>query len=95
MADAIRASVRESDVVGRIGGDEFVVLAEDDTGVTEDIVARLRRRVEHVNARAGRPFRLSLSIGAIDWEHGDQATLQELIERADQSMYDDKRAKRR
>ena len=46
-------------------------------------------------SKAGRPFRLSLSIGAVDWEHGEQATLQELIERADQRMYDDKRAKRR
>ena len=53
VADAIRASIRESDVVGRIGGDEFVILAEDDTGVTEDLVARLRRRVEQ-RQRKGR-----------------------------------------
>ena len=33
-ADVIRASIRESDVVGRVGGDEFVILAEDDAGVT-------------------------------------------------------------
>ena len=95
VADVIRASIRESDVVGRIGGDEFVILAEDDSGVTQDLVARLRRRLEHANAQAGRPFRLSLSIGSIDWEQGEQATLQELIERADQRMYDDKRARRR
>jgi diguanylate cyclase (GGDEF)-like protein/PAS domain S-box-containing protein len=94
-ADVVRASVRESDVVGRVGGDEFVVLAEDDTGVTQDLVARLRRRLDMANTKAGRPFRLSLSIGSVDWEHGEQATLQELIERADQRMYDDKRARRR
>ncbi len=94
VADVVRASIRESDVVGRVGGDEFVVLAEDDTGVTQDLVARLRRRLDQANAKAGRPFRLSLSIGSVDWEHGEQATLQELIERADQRMYDDKRARR-
>jgi diguanylate cyclase (GGDEF)-like protein/PAS domain S-box-containing protein len=94
VADVIRASVRESDVVGRIGGDEFVILAEDDTGVTQDLVARLRRRLDQANAKAGRPFRLVLSIGSVDWEHGEQATLQELIERADQRMYDDKRSAR-
>ena len=38
VADVMRASIRESDVVGRIGGDEFVILAEDDTGVTQDLV---------------------------------------------------------
>ena len=94
VADVMRASIRESDVVGRVGGDEFVILAEDDTGVTQDLVARLRRRLELANAKTGRPFRLSLSIGAVDWEPGEQATLQELIERADQCMYDDKRAGR-
>ncbi len=94
VADAIRASIRDSDVVGRVGGDEFVILAEDDTGIAEDLVARLRRRVERANEEAGRPFRLSLSIGSIDWEPDEQVTLQELIERADQRMYDDKRAGR-
>ena len=53
VADVIRASIRESDVVGRIGGDEFVILAEDDTGVTEDLVARLRRRAR-ARQREGR-----------------------------------------
>jgi diguanylate cyclase (GGDEF)-like protein len=95
VADAIRASIRESDVVGRVGGDEFVVLAEDEPDVTRDLVARLRRRTARCNEKHGRPFRLSLSIGAVDWEPGDPVTLQELIERASQRMYDDKREKRR
>jgi len=94
VADVIRACIRESDVVGRVRGDEFVVLAEDAPEVTADLVARLRRRIERANQKGGRPFRLSLSIGAVDWEPGEQVTLQELIERADQRMYDDKRAGR-
>ena len=53
VADIIRASIRESDVVGRIGGDEFVILAEDDAGATQDLVARLRRRLDQANAKAG------------------------------------------
>jgi diguanylate cyclase (GGDEF)-like protein len=81
-------------VVGRVAGDEFVVLVEDGPAVTADLAARLRRRAERAG-EGGRPGRLSLSIGAIDWEPGEQVTLQELIERADQRMYDDKRARRR
>lgn len=95
VADVIRACIRESDVAGRVRGDEFVVLAEDAPEVTADLVARLRRRIERANQKGGRPFKLSLSIGAADWEPGEQVTLQELIERADQRRCDDKRAGRR
>jgi diguanylate cyclase (GGDEF)-like protein/PAS domain S-box-containing protein len=93
-ADVIRASTRESDVAGRVGGDEFVILVEDEPAVTADMLVRLRRRIERTNAKSGHPYKLSLSIGTIDWEPGDRASLQELIERADQRMYDDKRAGR-
>jgi diguanylate cyclase (GGDEF)-like protein/PAS domain S-box-containing protein len=94
VADVLRASSRDSDVAGRVGGDEFVILVEDEPAVTADLVTRLRRRAARADAKAGRPYELSLSIGAVDWEPGDNATLQELIERADQRMYDDKRARR-
>jgi len=94
VADAMRASVRESDVLGRVRGDEFVILVEDGPAVTAGLIARLRRRVERANRRISRPLRLSLSVGAVDWEPGESVTLQELIERAGQRMYDDKRAGR-
>ena len=93
-ADVIRTSTRESDVAGRVGGDEFVILVEEGPAVTADLLVRLQRRVERSNATSGRPFQLSLSFGAVDWDPDDCATLQELIERADQHMYDEKRAAR-
>ncbi len=94
VADIVQGSTRESDVAGRIGGDEFVILAEDGREITDEIVNRIGRRVAGLNRRSERPFRLSLSIGAVTWEAGEIVTLQELIERADQCMYDAKRAKR-
>ena len=56
VADVIRASIRESDVVGRVGGDEFVVLAEDDPDVTRDLVdaAAPPRRTRQRRRRDGR-----------------------------------------
>ena len=55
---------------------------------------RIERRAAAFNDKAGHSFRLQLSIGAVDWETDERVTLQELIERADQRMYDVKRAKR-
>jgi diguanylate cyclase (GGDEF)-like protein/PAS domain S-box-containing protein len=94
VADVIRASTRESDVAGRVGGDEFVILVEDEPAVTADLLQRLRRRIERANAGGGRSYQISLSLGTVDWEPGETATLQELIERAGQRMFDDKRARR-
>ncbi len=94
VADLIRAGVRESDVAGRVAGDEFVILVEDGPAVTADLVRRLRGRAGHAHGASSRTQRLSLSIGAVDWEPGEPETLQQLIERADRRMYDDKRARR-
>ena len=56
VADVIRASIRESDVAGRVGGDEFVVLAEDGPDVTQELGARLAppRRARRSEAQVGR-----------------------------------------
>jgi diguanylate cyclase (GGDEF)-like protein len=95
VADVIRASIRESDVVGRVAGDEFVILVEDWPDVTAELVQRLRRRMQRAESAGSRPSTPSLSIGVTDWEPGDPVTLQELIERAAQHMYDDKRSRLR
>lgn len=95
VADVIRASVRDSDVVGRVAGDEFVILVEDEPEVTAAVTARLRRRAALVDGGGARPPRIALDIGAVDWEPGEEVSLQQLVERADQRMHDDKRARRR
>lgn len=95
VAGLIRAAVRESDVAGRVAGDEFVILLEDGPAVTADVAARLLRRAARLREAADRPFRVSLGVGSADWEPGDEATLQELIERACRRMHDDKRVRQR
>jgi diguanylate cyclase (GGDEF)-like protein len=88
VAQRLRESVRESDTVGRIGGDEFVVLlseissSEDALTVAEMVHHGLRQPVV-VGA-----YRLEVSscIGvAIFPEHGHDDV--ELMKRADQAMY--------
>jgi diguanylate cyclase (GGDEF)-like protein len=94
-ADVIRETIRVSDVAGRLGGDEFCVLLMGDPELDPDrAVDRIRQTTAAHNARPGRQFQLSLSIGVSALAPGRSVTLEELIDAADEGMYEDKRGKR-
>jgi len=94
-ADVIRETIRVSDLAGRLGGDEFCVLLMGDPELDpERAVERLRQTTADHNARPGQLFQLSLSIGVSALPAGRSVTLEELIDAADEGMYEDKRGKR-
>lgn len=93
-ANVLRETFRESDVIGRVGGDEFAVLAMAAGGTTADrIRSRIRQRVDARNAQEDRSYELSLSVGIAGYNPGDPCSLDELLARADALMYRDKRHK--
>lgn len=88
VADAMRASVRQADVVGRLGGDEFAVLMpETDAALAEAAARRLAASLR--NVFRGTPT-VTASIGVVSCGTADAST-DELLRRADQAMYDAKR----
>jgi len=92
VAGALRAACRESDIVGRLSGDEFaIVLAE--AHELDGLEGRVRRWVAEAADHAEYP--LSVSIGVALCLPGEQCTLADVFERADRAMYADKAAKRR
>ena len=94
-ADVLRETIRVSDLAGRLGGDEFCVLLMGDPELDPArAVERLRQTTADHNARPGRDFQLSLSIGVSALPAGRSVTLEELIDAADEGMYEDKRGKR-
>ena len=91
-ARRLRTTTRDSDTVARIGGDEFVLLAEDVSDVAD--CASLANRVIQVLAQPleiqGHQVTLSGSVGvALYPEHGDRL---KLVQNADAAMYTAKRA---
>ena len=94
-ADVIRETIRTSDLAGRLGGDEFCVLLMGDPELDPDrAVERMRATAANHNERRGRAFPLSLSIGVSSIPAGRSVTLEELIDAADEAMYEDKRGRR-
>jgi diguanylate cyclase (GGDEF)-like protein len=94
-ADVIRETIRVSDLAGRLGGDEFCVLLMGDPELDADrALERMRLIAAAHNQRPGREFHLSLSIGLSAIPPGRSVTLEELIDAADEGMYEDKRGKR-
>ena len=89
-AEALRRSTRDSDLLARYGGDEFVALALD---VTESAGAVLLPRVASALAsltrRARLPFTLSLSVGTAAFGRGSLA-FDEVLARADRELYGEK-----
>ncbi|MCL6635297.1 MAG: diguanylate cyclase [Peptococcaceae bacterium] len=91
-ANILRETFRGSDIITRIGGDEFAVIVTGvQKGSADILVSRLRERLEAHNARNSRPYRLSLSVGVAYYDPQSPCSITELLARADRLMYRQKR----
>lgn len=94
-SNILKSTYRDSDIIGRIGGDEFVVFP---VGTTEDNVDRIMNRLEKnitiYNTKTVLGYALSISFGITKCSQNSAATLEELLHRADRSMYTHKMKKR-
>jgi diguanylate cyclase (GGDEF)-like protein/PAS domain S-box-containing protein len=93
-AAILNHTFRSSDIIARLGGDEFTVLVTDLNASKEDAIARLNENLRAYNASETRSHKLSFSIGVATLEPERMACFEELLEQADQAMYEQKRMKR-
>lgn len=83
VAEAIEGSIREADIAGRIGGDEFLIVVADATPAEADRVSKRVR--EHLETRSDRV--ISVSCGVAERYPETDATLGQLIDAADRDLY--------
>ena len=96
VADILKATFRRSDIIARMGGDEFAVLAPDSSGDNADmLLGRLRERVAEFNRSNREPYQLAISLGMARVEDDSRVRLEDLLARADEAMYGEKRGKRK
>ena len=94
VAAVLRASTRDSDLVARVGGDEFCVLLTRDSAVDGTVLLdRIATTIAMWNSRGDLPFELAFSVGVGIFDPSEPISIEALIERADLAMYEDKRAK--
>ncbi len=93
-ADILRATYRESDIIARVGGDEFVVAPIGTEGDEIDsVTARLENNLASHNATENRRYKLTLSFGVAYCGPEDTCSVDELVARAEKMMYEHKRSK--
>lgn len=95
-AEILKKTFRESDVLGRLGGDEFVVLAihaSEDSAAS--MMARLEENLAERNRQRAGGYELALSVGIARFEPESSASIEELLAKADEALYEHKRTKRK
>lgn len=91
QAEIFKRTFRSSDIIGRMSGDEFAIVA---MGVLDNQLEFFRKKIAEnckiVSEERGFPFVISISLGAVPFNEED-LDLESLLERADELQYDEKK----
>jgi diguanylate cyclase (GGDEF)-like protein/PAS domain S-box-containing protein len=93
VSTILKSAFRPSDVIARIGGDEFAVLMTNTNNrMMKQMMDRIQNKIDQANKQMGFPNEISISIGGAT--SLKKNTLRSAIQKADMRMYQQKRNKK-
>jgi len=91
ISEVLLQQLRNSDIIGRVGGDEFVVVMPETVKEQASLTfSRIHKKLEQFNLKGQFPCELSISVGICSSDE----SYDNMIERADKEMYEMKEAKK-
>ena len=92
VVEALRDALPRGYMIARFGGDEFLMVGEDEGRVSQqEVMDAIQAALEKKVADRGIPFPISLSVGCVQLEPGEAFSQTNCLQRADEEMYRQKR----
>jgi len=96
IAQVLKKCFRESDIIARLSGDEFIILVTT-TSASDDceavVLARVEKSLNDLGLPGARNYKLSLSIGGCRFRSDDQWTVESMMAKADEKLYELKKTR--
>ncbi len=94
IAGFLTGSFRKSDVIGRMGGDEFAAFAIIEKEKSDEVIKdRIRQIINDFNAGSNKPYYVDMSIGTQEFIISKRTDLNEMLNIADEKLYEEKKNK--
>ena len=96
MANILRQTFSEEDIIARIGGDEFTIFCiNKDLGFIDTVRQIIHDLCDRFNIFSNKPYKLAISIGALPFTAKEEANLESLLSSADKLLYEQKQVRKK
>lgn len=93
-AEILTGSFRTTDIVGRIGGDEFAAFAlVDCNDYANNVRSRIIKKSNEVNSSSEKPYYINMSVGICEFQCNPDVDIKQMLDLADAQLYTEKRTK--
>ena len=96
VAEILKGCLRSNDILGRVGGDEYIIMLEcEEADFGETFRQRIRLACNRFNEKSGKPFLVEISLGITEFRPNISTDIQQVISLADQQLYEAKKHRRK